>query len=210
MTGQDEIMAKLIDLTPILEENTQVNHSHHPRGPLVLPNQRYDFVRWFYAETWRRGGGPPLYDGLPEEWGSPEAAREWRHEEVLVHTHLSAHIDAAQHFNPFSSQDAAEIPLDPCCGRAVLLDLRQQFEEPFPITPEALDRPEAASGEEVGAGDIVILHTGWLTRWGLGPEASRDRDGAIPNPGLHPGAPPWFIERRVKLVGGDVQTSTTT
>jgi arylformamidase len=197
-------MPKIVDLTPVLEEGTQVNHPHHPRGPVVLPNQRYDFVRLFYAQTWREGGGPPVYDGMPAAWAQPDEARGWRNEEVLIHTHLGAHVDAAQHFNPDSSQDAAAIPVEQCCGAAVLLDFSDRGEEPFPITVEDLDEAERRAGIRVGEGDIVILHTGWLRRWGVGPKADRERYGAIPNPGLHREAPPWFIDRGVKLVGGDI------
>jgi kynurenine formamidase len=197
-------MSVLIDLTPVLEEGTQVNHPHHPRAPIVLPNQKYDFVRHFYADTWRRGGGPPTFDGMPAEWATPEGARGWRNEEVLIHTHLGAHVDAAQHFNPDSPQDAAAIPLETCFGPAVLLDFRHLGDEPFPITVDDLDEAERRAGVEVGEGDIVILHTGWLARWGIGPNADRERYGAIPNPGLHRDSPPWFLDRGVKLVGGDI------
>lgn len=198
--------ARLVDLTALLEEGTQVNHPHHPRGPVVLPNQKYDFVRWFYAETWRRGGGPPLYDGLPADWGEPDTARGWANEEVLIHTHLGTHVDAPTHFNPESPTDAAAIPLEQCHGSAVLLDVRHLGEdgEAFAVTVEDLDEAERRAGETVGRGDIVLLHTGWLARWGEGPHADRARYGAIPNPGLHRETPPWFIARGVKLVGGDV------
>lgn len=162
--------SRIVDLTAVLEEGTPVNHPHHPRGPVVLPNQKYDFVRWFYADTWRRGGGPPVYDGMPEDWAQPDTARGWRNEEVLIHTHLGTHVDAAQHFNPDSTQDAATIPLETCFGRAVMLDVRHLGEdgEAFPITVEDLDAAVARAGAIVGEGDIVILHTGWLARWGRG------------------------------------------
>lgn len=197
---------RLIDLTALLEEGTPVNHPHHPRGPVVLPNQKFDFVRWFYADTWRRGGGPPTFDGMPAEWAQPETARGWRNEEILIHTHLGTHVDAALHFNPDSAQDAAAIPLQRCFGAAVLLDFRHLGEngEPFPITVADLEEAERRAGVAVGAGDIVILHTGWLARWGKGQSADRERYGSIPNPGLHRDTPPWFIERGVKLVGGDI------
>jgi kynurenine formamidase len=194
----------LIDLTPILEEGMAVNHPHHPRGPVLLPNQKYDFVRYFYADTWRRTGGPPVFDGMPADWAEPETARGWRNEEVLIHTHLGAHVDAAQHFDPNSSQDAAGIPLDRCFGSAVLLDFRHLGKEPFAITTSDLDEAERQAKVEVGKGDIVILHTGWLARWGVGPNADREKYGGIPNPGLHRDTPPWFIEREVALVGGDI------
>jgi kynurenine formamidase len=197
-------MATLIDLTPVLEEEMPVNHLHHPRAPLVLPNQKYEFVRHFYQDTWRRSGGPPAYDGMPEEWTQPDTARGWRNEEVVIHTHLGAHVDAAQHFNPDSPQDAAAIPLEQCYGSAVLLDFRHKGEEPFEITVEDLEEAEERAGVEVERGDIVLLHTGWLARWGVGPTADRSKYGSVPNPGLHRDTPPWFIEREIKLVGGDI------
>ena len=197
-------MRTLIDLTPVLEEDMCANHLYHPRGPVFLPNQFYEMTRHWQTVTWSQGHPPPTYDGVPEDWANPETTRGMRSEEVLISTHLGTHIDSAQHYNPESQQDAASIPLESCFGSAVVLDFRHLGEEPFEITVEDLDEAEARAGVKVELGEIVILHTGWMAKWGVGPTADRARYSSNPQPGLHHEAPPWFIEREVQVVGGDI------
>jgi kynurenine formamidase len=197
-------MVRLIDLTPTMEEGMKANHPYHPRGPVILPNQRFELTAGWQRVTWADGGAPPALDGLPEHLVSPRTGRGMRSEEVLIHTHLGTHMDSALHYYPESAQDAAAIPLETCYGSAVLLDFRHKGEEPFEITIDDLDAAERAAGERVGPGDIVFFHTGWMSRWGVGPSADRHRYGSVPNPGLASDTPQWFIDRGVKVVGGDV------
>lgn len=197
-------MVSLIDLTPTLEEGMQANHPYHPRGPVVLPNQFFYMTSHWQKNTWEEGGAPPAFDGLPEDLVTPSSARGMKSEEVLIHTHLGTHMDSALHYYPDSRQDAAAIPLESCYGSAVLLDFRHKGEEPFEITVEDLEAAERRAGETVREGDIVLFHTGWMARWGIGEAADRYRYGSVPNPGLHKDTPGWFIERGAKVVGGDV------
>jgi kynurenine formamidase len=190
----------MIDLTPRLVEGMAINHPHHPRAPLVLVNQRFEFIRLFYRDFWMKTGSPPAFDGLPADWTDPESARGWQNEELLLHSHLGAHVDAPLHFNPESGWDAAAIPVDQCWGSAVVLDFRHLGEEPFAITIADLEDAERRAGVIVGNDDIVLIHSGWMARWGH----DREHYGQIPNPGLHHSTPQWFIERGVKMVGSDV------
>ena len=196
-------MARLIDLTPPLEEDMKINHLYHPRAPVLFVNQRHEFIQYFYEHTWAKQGGPPLFDGMPEEFAEAPRGRGWVSEHVMIHTHLGAHIDAALHYWERSPQDAANIELESCYGDAVLLDFRELCEEPHPITVEEIEHAEERANTPVQEGDIVIVHTGWAARWGYGPRADRSKYGAVPNPGLHKEAPLWLIERKVKLVGID-------
>ncbi len=197
-------MVRLIDLTPVMEEGMKANHPYHPRGPVILPNQFFEMTSHWQNVTWSEGEAPPAFDGLPQELVTPRTARGMRSEEVLIHTHLGTHMDSALHYYPESKQDAASIPLETCYGPAILLDFRHKGEEPFQITIEDLEAAEEAAGDRVREGDIVLFHTGWMARWGVGPNADRYKYGQIPNPGLHVDTPRWFIERGVKVVGGDV------
>ena len=199
-------MTRLIDLTPTLEENMSVNSPQHPRAPLVLINQRFEFMRFYYKDVWTskderaRKGAPPAVDGIPEDWVDPKTMRGWQNEHIILHTHLGAHVDAPLHYNPETKWDAAHIPLDLCYGEAVILDFRHLCEEPYPINVEDLEEAERQAGTRVKQDDIVLIHTGWLKRWGH----NREKYGSIPNPGLDVGTEEWFIERKVKLVGGDI------
>src|ERR1700730_4005408 len=197
----------IVDLSVVWEEGMAANESMHPRAPLGIPFLRTWFTRHYLADVWRTNGAPPAYDGLPADWVSPDTQRGYQDEAILMNGHLGTHIDAATHFNPESKEDAAAIPLDGCIGTAVLLDFRHLGKvplEPFKITVPDIEKAEERAGVKVSNGDIVILHTGWMAAWGIGPNASRDRYGIYLNPGLDIDAPLWFIERGVKLVGGDM------
>lgn len=197
-------MPQVIDLTPVWEEGMAVNHLYHPRSPVMFPNQRYFFTKHFLGDVWREGGAPIPFDGLPADWTNPDTQRGFADEELMINTHLGTHIDAGSHFNPDSKQDAAAIPVEKCIGMATMLDFRHMGPEPFKITVKDLEEAERKSGHRVGKGEIAILHTGWMARWGVGPGASRERYGDCPNPGLDIDAPEWFIDRGVNIVGGDM------
>lgn len=88
-------------------------------------------------------------------------------------------------------------------SRGVLLDVvahrgEEVFCEPGrPITPAELDDIAAEQGVQIGRGDIVVVHTGWWTRFlsaGNGHEA-----GA----GLHWTCASWLHDREVAAVASD-------
>ena len=196
-------MPKIIDLTPVLEEGMVINHPYHPRGPVIFLNQRHDFIQYFYQDFWGKNGGPPLFDGLDKKWAEGAQGHGWCSEHVLIHTHLSTHIDAPLHYDPDTKLDAASIPLEKCYGSAIMLDFRHLCEEPYAITIEDLEEAERKVNDKVREDDIVIIHTGWAAKWAYGPNADRWKYGCEPGPGLHKDTPKWFIDRKVKLVGID-------
>jgi kynurenine formamidase len=197
-------MPTLVDLTPRLEEGMAINHKYHPRAPVLFINQRHEFIQYFYEHFWAENGPPPLFDGMPPEFAEAPRGRGWVSEHVMIHTHLGTHVDSALHYWEHSPEDAASIPLERCYGDAVILDFRELCQEPYAITIADIEAAERRSGERIHDGDIVIVHTGWASRFGYGPNADREQYGREPQPGLHHDAPAWFIERGVKLVGCDV------
>ncbi|WP_176562130.1 cyclase family protein [Mycolicibacterium palauense] len=88
-------------------------------------------------------------------------------------------------------------------SRGVLLDVvrhrgAEVFLEPGnPVTPEELDAVAAAQGVEVRRGDIVVVHTGWWTRFGI------SGDGAEPGSGLDWRCAGWLHEHEVAAVAAD-------
>lgn len=74
----------------------------------------------------------------------------------------------------------------------------EQLKPGYAITPGDLEAASAKQGIEVGAGDVVLLHTGWGVKW--------DRDiheYEEVEPGASWGAARWLTERRVSLAGAD-------
>jgi kynurenine formamidase len=88
-------------------------------------------------------------------------------------------------------------------SRGVLLDVvRHRGEEVFcgagkPITPAELDDIVAAQGVTITPGDIVVVHTGWWTRFLV------TGDGAEPGSGLHWSCASWLHDHNVAAVAAD-------
>lgn len=194
---------QIIDLTIPIHEGMVLNHPNHPRAPVIWQYQRHVFSQWLMVSRWDPPRTPRLFDGLPPEAGMPGKGHGVQSEQVLISTHMGTHIDAANHFDHRAeAQDAAQIPLDRCCGNALMLDLRDVCGDNYAISIEDLTRAEKRTGDRVQEGDIVILHTGHSAKYGYGPNADREK-WAQKAPGLGHETASWFIERKVKLVGVD-------
>jgi kynurenine formamidase len=91
----------------------------------------------------------------------------------------------------------------PLFTRGVLLDIAglhgvDVLGPDQPITDADLEAAERAAGVTVGAGDVVLLHTGWGRYW--------DTDGAryaASEPGLDLSGARWCTHRRVTVIGAD-------
>ncbi len=88
-------------------------------------------------------------------------------------------------------------------SRGVLLDVvAHRGEEVFcapgrPITPAELDDIAAAQGVRIGRGDIVVVHTGWWTRF------LSTGDGHEAGSGLHWTCASWLHDHQVAAVASD-------
>jgi kynurenine formamidase len=192
---------RFVDLTAELYEEMAFNHPNHPRAPLIWQYQRHEFSQWLFAGRWDPPRTPRLF-GLPPEAGEPGRGHGVQSEQVLIGTHMGTHLDSPLHFDHHSSEDIARIDLERCWGEALMLDLRNVCGEGRPISQEDLNQAEAATGDRVHDGDIVILHTGHSARYGYGPNADQ-RKWAQQMAGIDHDAPEWFLKRRVKLIGID-------
>lgn len=92
-------------------------------------------------------------------------------------------------------------------GRAVLLDVAryldmEHLDPGFPIGPDELDGAAAAQGVSIGAGDIVLVHTGhinWKISLQRSDPAARSRD----EPGISITAIPWLHDHDVTMIATD-------
>ncbi|VEG56982.1 metal-dependent hydrolase [Mycolicibacterium aurum] len=88
-------------------------------------------------------------------------------------------------------------------SRGVLLDVvahrgAATFCEPGnPITPAELDEIAAAQNVEIRSGDVVVVHTGWWTRF------LETGDGAEAGSGLHWTCASWLHQHEVAAVAAD-------
>lgn len=194
---------QIIDLSAPIQEGMVLNSPNHPRAPVIWQYQRHEFSQWLMASRWDPPRVPQLYDGLPPEAGMPGQGHGVQSQQLLISTHMGTHIDAARHFDHRQeAMDTSRMRLETCSGEALMLDLRNVSVDNYPITSEDLSRAEQNTGDRVREGDIVIIHTGHSARYGYGPNADIQKY-AWNAPGLGYDTPPWFIDRKVKLVGID-------
>lgn len=113
---------------------------------------------------------------------------------VTTTMHSTTHIDAPAHVvegTPFID----EIPLEKFFGTGVVVSIPK--EKWGMITAEDLEKARPA----IQPGDIVIINTGWHSKYG----DNQDYFGR--SPGLVPSAAHWLVERGVKVVGHDTQAN---
>ena len=92
-------------------------------------------------------------------------------------------------------------------GRAVLLDVARQLgvehlEPGFPVGPDELDAAAAAQGVTVGAGDILLVHTGHVG-WKLGLAPGSPDALTRSEPGISTRAIPWLHDHDVAMIATD-------
>jgi len=138
---------------------------------------------------------------------------------ITMHSHSGTHIDALSHvwydgklYNGFdvgehlSSAGATRNSIDrlpSIAGRAVLLDVAghrgvDHLELGEAIGAAELDACAGATGVEIGAGDILLVRTGWLRVFATD-RARFDRG----EPGLDTSTLAWLRERDIVAVGSD-------
>jgi kynurenine formamidase len=92
-------------------------------------------------------------------------------------------------------------------GRGVLLDVArhlgaEHLEPGFPVGPDELDGAARAQGVTIGAGDIVLVHTGHVG-WKLGLTPGSPDAANRSEPGISTRAIPWLHEHDVAMIATD-------
>lgn len=118
--------------------------------------------------------------------------------------HYGTHLDAPNHFPP-GKTSIDQIPVERLFGPAVVIDVRAlAAKNPDYLLPSSMiGRWEMRHGR-VPAGAIVILRTGWPSRW---PDEKRyrnqDAKGTMHFPGFSVEAAKLLIDRKVSALGID-------
>ena len=122
--------------------------------------------------------------------------------------HGGTHLDAPVHFAQ-GHQSVDEIPLQRFFGPAVVVDVTKQSDSNADYQVSVEDLTRAESDGAITAESIVLLRTGFSSRW---PDAAKylgtaERGAeAVPKlhfPGLHPDAAKWLVAKGVRAVGID-------
>ena len=134
----------------------------------------------------------------------------------LLPTHTGTHVDALAHawhddelYNGFpgdgirsttGAQRCGADKLGAIIGRGVLVDLAADvpLEAGEAVTAEDVQGTLARAGTELRRGDVVLLHTGWLERYGAQPDLY-----FMQEPGLDVEGARWLADQGVAAVGAD-------
>ena len=111
---------------------------------------------------------------------------------IVIADHVGTHVDAPSHFFPNTLQ-SSELPLDSMIGDAELLDFKDKGTPLSCINRGDLEH----AGSELREGQIVVIRTGWESHW------SED-DYVAGTPFITNEAAEWLVERKIKLVAGDL------
>lgn len=127
------------------------------------------------------------YDVKPSD--DPPKAKTVRR--VSARLHVGTHVDGPEHMLR-GAKRIDEFPIDAFVGDAWVVDMYHKVPKGV-ITPEDLDK---AIGSRVGAGDMLIVRTGWNSHYS-------DADFFSDSPVFAPAAADWCIAKRLKMVAVD-------
>jgi kynurenine formamidase len=120
-------------------------------------------------------------------------------EEITAIIHTGTHLDAPWHYGPECGDEEAktidEVPLEWCCGNAVVLDFTWK-EAGTEITPDEIDDQLDDLGHDLSAGEIVLVETGADDLWG-------SAEYLTEFPGMGAEATKHLVEQGVKVIGTD-------
>ena len=166
---------------------------------------------------------PHFWHALPRRHGDMERADggSAANDMISMGTHVGTHIDALAHVShdgllhggidaraagaggKYDALGAHTIA--PMVRRGVLLDVAAQLGVDccaggYEITPADLEAACARQGVEVGAGDVVLIRSGWGRRFVEG-EPYVGRDSGVP--GVGEAGARWLAERGIHAAGAD-------
>lgn len=141
---------------------------------------------------------------------------------IVMGTHVGTHIDALAHvsyqgcLHGGADADQAGVggkfmehgvhTIEPMIRRGVLLDVPAALEvqvcEPgYEITVNDLGAAERLAGTTVGAGDVVLVRSGWGRRFDEGAAAYVGKESGVP--GVSEAGAQWLAAREVHAAGAD-------
>ncbi len=141
---------------------------------------------------------------------------------IVTGAHVGTHIDALAHVSHdgrlYGGVDAAEAAVGgrflshgvhqiaPMVGRGVLLDVPAALgidvcEPAYEISPDDLAAAARRENVVVGAGDVVLIRSGWGRRFDEGATSYLGADSGVP--GVGEAGANWLADRGVHAAGAD-------
>jgi len=189
---------RLIDLSvptaphPLDPNIGEIERWTHERGPQLLGRAFAPLLE----ETAHRHGLEvvPVLD----EHAFPDGVF-LSNEFIRLAVHGGTHLDAPFHFGPLCeglpAKRIADVPLDWCWGAGVRLSFRSK--RPLDtISADDVEAELARIGYTIKPGDIVLIDTGWDSRW---PDPSYFNT----HPAMGLDATRMLVERGVRVIGID-------
>ncbi|MGW4420654.1 cyclase family protein [Streptosporangium sp. NPDC004631] len=185
----------------------------------------YDLGRPLFAGMPQSPNHPAYTHTLPRRHGDrvrPDGGSA-ANDMLVMGTHVGTHIDALAHVSQdgrlYGGADADEAcvgglypdhgvhTVAPMVCRGVLLDVpatlgADSCEPGYEITPADLDATVRRQGTEVGAGDVVLIRSGWGRRF-TDPDRAVYIGGESGVPGVGEAGARWLAGRGVRAAGAD-------
>jgi kynurenine formamidase len=184
----------------------------------------FDLGRPMFAGMPQSPNHPPFWHSLPRRHGDvvrPDGGSA-ANDLIVTGTHVGTHIDAFAHVSHggrlHGGADASEAgrggrfmehgvhTISPMIRRGVLLDVPRalgatECPPAYEISPADLDGAVAAGGVAVGAGDVVLIRSGWGRQFDAGMQAYVGNASGVP--GVGEAAAEWLVARQVHAAGAD-------
>lgn len=195
---------------------------------LISEHRLYDLAHSYFPGMPHFPTHPPFVFGLTRKHGDIvfEGGASSSAESIALGGHVGTHIDALCHYScdgmlhggveansvqhdssGFSKLGADTIP--PILRHGVLLDIAAQMNldalpSDFVITPEHLDAALKTAKTTIGAGDVVLLRTGWARYYSNTAHYLTGGQGhAVTGPGPELEGARWLSKRGVFAAGSD-------
>jgi kynurenine formamidase len=180
--------------------------------PAPPPDDPFAAMQWidlthsYDAATIFWPTGKP-FEHAQTSWGETEGGYFYSSYDFAVSEHAGTHVDAPIHFIA-GGATVDNVPLDDLIGPAVVIDVVSQAaaDRDYLASVEDLSKYEAEYGP-ITAEDVVLIRTGWSSRWPNPLEyMGDDRPGRADElhfPGIAPGLAEILAQRGIKAVGID-------
>ena len=183
-----------------------------PDESTSLDPSRYslvDLTHPFNAQTIYWPTSTKAFEHPQQAFGPTPGGWFYSSYELSTPEHGGTHLDAPIHFGE-GKETADQIPLSRLVARAVVIDVsaKATADRDYLLTPDDVTAFEGQHGQ-ITEGTIVLLRTGWSTRWGnrleyLGDSTKGDAS-KLHFPSYGPDAARLLVEqRRVAALGVDV------
>ena len=184
-------------------------------APATFDLARYEIVdltHAFNANTIYWPTSTKTFEHPEQAFGPTPGGWFYSSYELSTPEHGGTHLDAPIHFGQ-GKQTADQVPLNKLVAPAVVIDVsaKASADRDYLLAPEDIAAFESEHGQ-IAAGTIVLLRTGWSSKWGnrleyLG-DTTRGDASNLHFPSFGPEAVRILVEQRnVAAIGVDVAST---